>query len=108
MDDLRPGETSEVDALFTITVNLMWQPHYEAAEQGVQWLEVDLITAIGELDADPWRHLGATPEIQGMRFTTLCALLDALMEELGRRTPGLAGRVALGKARGWLDPLHAS
>jgi hypothetical protein len=98
----------EVDALFTVTINLMWQLHYDAAEQGVQWLEVDLVAAIGELDAGPWRHLGATPDIQGMRFTTLCALLDALMDELGRRTPGLSARVALAQARCWLDPLHAS
>ena len=59
MDDLVRAAASAPDAVYTLTVNLMWQLYYEAADQGVGWLEADLLTAISELDCGPWRHLGA-------------------------------------------------
>jgi hypothetical protein len=107
MDHSEHARHLEVDALFTLTVNLLWQLHYAAADQRVGWLQVDLVGAIMELEFGPWRHLGFTPDIQGAPFTVLCALLDVLLDELGRRTPGLSARVALARARGWLDPVHA-
>src|SRR4051794_23486322 len=107
MSHPRLASDLEVDALFTLTVNLMWQLHYAAADQGVGFLEIDLVTAIMELELGPWRYLGFTPDVQGTPFTRLCALVDLLLDELGRRTPGLAARVALARARSWLDPAHA-
>jgi hypothetical protein len=107
MDHARVARTLEADAQFTATANLMWQLHYAAAKQGVRWLETDLVTAIMELELGPWRHLGFTPEIQGRPFTTLCGLLDLLMDELGCRTSGLRASVALARARSWRDPAHA-
>jgi hypothetical protein len=107
MSQPRLARDLEVDALFTLTVNLLWQLHYAAAEQGVGFLEIDLVTAIMELELGPWRHLGFTPDVQGAPFTRLCGLLDLLLDELGRRTPGLAARVALARAWSWLEPARA-
>ena len=67
----------------------------------------DLVTAIMELELGPWRHLGFIPDVQGTPFIRMCGLLDLLLDELGRRTRGLAARVALARAWSWLDPAHA-
>jgi hypothetical protein len=47
-----------------------------------------------------------TPELDGLPFTILCTLLDRMLAELGRVTPGFGARVALAKVRSWLDPEH--
>jgi hypothetical protein len=106
MHEPRRTGDPEQDGLYTLTTNLMWQLYYEAASQGVPGLEIDLLAAVGELDAGPWRHLGPTPDIPGVPFTLLCSLLDRLLGELVRVTPGLAARVAVAKALACLDPDH--
>ena len=106
MDELPITIGLDEDRLFTLSSNLMWQLYYEAAAQGVPGLEIDLLAAFGALDAGPWRHLGSTPDIPGVPFTVLCSLLDRLLVELLRVTPGLAARVAVAKAQACLDPDH--
>ena len=97
---------SDPDQLFTATINLMWQLHGAAHDQGVPWAADDLLVAICELDQGLWRHLGRPAETVGWPFTVTCTLLDRLLVELLRVTPGLGARVAVARARGWLDPDH--
>ena len=108
MPKLMPFRTTNPDLLFTLTINLMWQLFYEADDHDVPWLQLDLLVAIGELECGPWRHLGSTPDVLGVRFTILCNLLDWLLAELGRVTGGLGARIALARARSCLDPDHVS
>jgi hypothetical protein len=84
----------------------MWQLHADAPDQDVPWAADDLLVAICELELGPWRHLGWTPGTAGLPFTRACTVLDLLLTELLRATPGLGARVAIAKARGWRDPDH--
>jgi hypothetical protein len=91
-----------------MTICLMWRLHDEAAIHGVPWAGEDLVVAIGELELGPWQHLGAAPELDGLPFTVACRVLDWMLVELGRVTPGLGARVAVAKAQSWLDPVDRS
>jgi hypothetical protein len=95
--------TADANQLFTVTVNLMWQLYYDAADHDLPWLESVLLVAIGELRCGPWRHLGPTPDVVGVRLVVLCTLLDELLAELGRITPGLGARIAVAQACYALD-----
>jgi hypothetical protein len=97
---------TDPDRVFTATINLMWQLHGAAHDQDVSWGADDLLVAISELELGPWQHLGGSPELVGWPFTVPCTLLDRLLVELLRVTPGFGARVAVTKARGWPDPDH--
>lgn len=99
---------TDADPLFTATINLMWQLHGAARDQDVPWAAYDLLVAISELELGPWRHVGRSAEVVGVPFTMACTLVDRLLVELLRVTPGFGARVALATARGWLDPDHRS
>jgi hypothetical protein len=100
------AEWSNPNWLFTATINVMWHLHAEAPAQDAAWLTDDLLVAICELELGPWRHIGRTPQVIGLPFTMVCTLLDRLLTELLRVSPGLGARVAIAKAREWLDPDH--
>ena len=85
------------DELFSVTIALMWDLHEAARDQGVAWVEVDLLAAINELELGPWRHVGRKRGSIGLPFTVRCTLLDLMMTELLRVTPGLGARVAVAK-----------
>lgn len=108
MASFAPIPTTVPDQLFTVTVNLMWQLYYDADGQRVPWARDDLLVAMAELELGPWQPLGPTPELDGVPFTVLCNLLDQLLAELARVTPGFGARIALARARAWLDPEHRS
>ena len=82
----------------------MWELWHEAAEHHVAWAADDLLVAISELGLGPWRHASEVDPVVGLPFTVRCTLLDAMLAELLRVTLGFGARVAMGKARGWLDP----
>lgn len=92
------------DELFTITVSLMWRLHDEAASQGVPWAQPDLVVAIGELELGPWQPVGSGAVLDDLPYTIACSLLDQMLVELGRVTPGLGARIAVAKTQSWLDP----
>jgi hypothetical protein len=94
--------------LFTAVIDLMWELYYEAPKQGVPWAAIDLLSAIGELDLGPWRDSETRFHVVGVPFTVRCGLLDAMLARLLEVTPGLGARVAIAKARDWLDPHHPS
>ena len=108
MPELVPFRTTDPDHLFTLTINLMWQLLYSAEEQDAAWASQDLLVAIDALDCGPWRHLGPTPDLLGVPFIIMCTLLDRMLTVLGRVTPGFGARVALDRARAWLDPAHGT
>lgn len=91
------------DELFSATIELMWDLHDTASEKDVSWAEGDLLAAINELELGPWRHVGRQCEAIGLPFTVRCSLLDLMLTELLHVTPGLGARVAIPKARTWLD-----
>src|SRR4051812_37635523 len=102
-----PVESTDPDQLFTATINLMWQLHYAALEHRLQWAADDLLVALSDLGVGPWRHLGWSPDVIGVPFTALGTLLDRMLVELLRVTPGFGARVAIAKAQSRLDPHHA-
>jgi len=106
--DLVDASPTDPDELFTAVVNLVWQLHYMAGQPGLGWAAEDLLVAAGELSLGPWEHQGRTADVAEVPFTSLCVLLDRSLEELHRVSPGFGARVAIAKARGWLDPDHQS
>ena len=88
-------------------INLMWQLYYEADGQGVSWARGTSWSRSGELRSwVPGVASDRLPELGGLPFTTLCILLDRMLTELGRVTPGFGARVALARTRSCLDPEH--
>jgi hypothetical protein len=96
------------DQLFTAAWELAWRLQGQAVERNVPLLDLDLVVAIGQLEQGPWRRVDQRPEWPPLPMTVGCSLLDVLLDELERATPGFGARVAIAQARAALDPLHAS
>ena len=98
--NLTPGQ------LFTMVLRLAWELHGQSVERHVPDVALDLVLAIGELEQGPWREVEDAPMVL-LPMTLGCSLLDVLLDELERVTPGFGARVAIAQARAALDPLHA-
>src|SRR4051794_34707999 len=96
------------DQLFTATVALAWWIHGQAVEKQTREVEIDLVLAIGELEQGPWRQVDDGPLVPALPMTLGCSLLDRMLDELERVSRGLGARVAIARARGWLDPRPVS
>jgi hypothetical protein len=95
------------DQLFTVVLGLAWELHGQSVERQVPGLALDLVVAIGELQQGPWRKVADAPVVLPLPMTLGCSLLDVLLDELERITPGFGARVAIAQARAALDPFHA-
>ena len=92
------------DQLFTATVALAWWIHGQAVGKQMPEVGIDLVLAIGELEQGPWRQVANGPLVPPLPLTLGCSLLDRMLDELGRVSRGLGARVAIARARDWLDP----
>lgn len=99
--NLTPGQ------LFTMVLRLAWEVHGQSVERQVQDVSLGLVVAIGELEQGPWREVDDAPSVVPLPMTLGCSLLDVLLDQLERATPGFGARVAITQARAALDPLHA-
>ena len=92
------------DQLFTATVALAWSIHAQAVERQVPNVDIALVLAIGELERGPWRQVDNGPLVPALPMTLGCSLLDRMLDELERLSRGFGARVAIARARDWLDP----
>ena len=97
-------DIKDPDHVFSRVIEIMWWLYATADEQGEAEVRDDLLVAINELEAGPWHHVPCTVPLVALPFTVACVLLDVMLEELHRVTPGLGARVALTRARRRLDP----
>ena len=96
------------DQLFTATVALAWWIHGQAVEKQMPEVGIDLVLAIGELEQGPWRQVENGPLVPALPMTLGCSLLDRMLDELERVSRGFGARVAIARARDWLDPRPVS
>ncbi len=96
------------DELFTASVALAWWIHGQAVGKQMPEVGIDLVLAIGELEQGPWRQVENGPLVPALPMTLCCSLLDRMLDELERVSRGFGARVAIARARAWLDPWPVS